>query len=198
MMLSGPPVPAYEPRLLRPATDSTGRAARAPTGPGRVATGEPLYGTLVGDIMVRDVVTVGPTATLRTAALLLSHKRISGLPVVEENGEVVGVLSEKDIVRILQQRGGLSLPGGVFDLLLEPSGARQRDMLTRCHHILDDTQVNSAMTSPAQTILPSATTMEAIRRMVSSHINRLPVVENRRLVGIVTRRDVLSAHVEPS
>lgn len=148
--------------------------------------------------MVRDVVTVTPGATLRTAALLLSHKRISGMPVVEEDGRVVGVLSEKDIVRVLQQRGGLVLPGGLFDLLLEPSEARQKDMLTRCHRILDETEVKVAMTAPAQTILPTDSTVEAIRRMLSLHINRLPVVESGRLVGIVTRRDVLSAHLEVS
>jgi CBS domain-containing protein len=148
--------------------------------------------------MVRDVVTVAPGATLRTAALLLSHKRISGMPVVDKDGRVVGVLSEKDIVRVLQQHGGLVLPGGLFDLLLEPSEARQKDMLVRCHRVMDETEVKAAMTTPAQTVLPTTPTVEAIRRMLSSHINRLPVVENGRLVGIVTRRDALSAHLEAS
>jgi len=148
--------------------------------------------------MIRDVVTVAPGATLRTAALLLSHKRISGMPVVEESGRVVGVLSEKDIVRVLQKHGGLVLPGGLFDLLLEPSEARQKDMLARCHRVMEETEVKAAMTSPAQTIAPTALTVEAIRRMLDSHINRLPVVEKGRLVGIVTRRDVLSAHLESS
>jgi len=148
--------------------------------------------------MIRDVVTVAPGATLRTAALLLSHKRISGMPVVEESGRVVGVLSEKDIVRVLQRHGGLVLPGGLFDLLLEPSEARQKDMLARCHRVMEETEVKAAMTSPAQTIAPTALTVEAIRRMLDSHINRLPVVEKGRLVGIVTRRDVLSAHLESS
>jgi CBS domain-containing protein len=148
--------------------------------------------------MVRDVVTVAPGATLRTAALLLSHKRISGMPVVGEDGQVMGVLSEKDIVRVLQQRGGLVLPGGLFDLLLEPSEARQKDMLVRSRRVLDDTEVKACMTTPAQTISPTAPTVEAIRRMISAHINRLPVVEGARLVGIVTRRDVLAAQLESS
>jgi CBS domain-containing protein len=148
--------------------------------------------------MVRDVVTVTPDATLRAAAMLLSHKRISGLPVVGEDGRVVGVLSEKDIVRVLQQRGGLVLPGGLFDLLLEPSEARQKDMLTRCHRVLNEVEVKAAMTTPARTISPTAPTVEAIRIMLGAQINRLPVVEHARLVGIVTRRDVLSAHLESS
>jgi CBS domain-containing protein len=196
MTPSGPTGPVNPPLLSRSSSGTTARLAHPPNGPAGASAGQPLYGSLVGDIMVRDVVTIGPGATLRTAALLLSHKRISGMPVVEEDGRVVGVLSEKDIVRVLQQRGGLVLPGGLFDLLLEPSEARQRDMLARCHRVLDETAVKSAMTTPAQTISPTAATVEAIRMMLSSHFNRLPVVENGRLVGIVTRRDVLSAHLE--
>ncbi len=201
MTLSGPRGPAPPPSISYPPSSTSARGGPpvAPSGPsGRASTGQPLYGSLVGDVMIRDVVTVAPSATLRTAALLLSHKRISGMPVVEEDGRVRGVLSEKDIVRVLQKSGGLGLPGGLFELLLEPSGARQKDMLARCHQVLDETEVKAAMTTPAQTIPPTAQTIDAIRRMVESHINRLPVVENGRLVGIVTRRDVLSAHLETS
>lgn len=148
--------------------------------------------------MVRDVVTVSPGATLRTAAMLLSHKRISGVPVVGNDGQVLGVLSEKDIVRVLQRHRGLVLPGGLFELLLEPSEARQKEMLAHCRRVLDETEVKAAMTTPAQTISPTALTIEAIRKMLNAQINRLPVVEKGRLVGIVTRRDVLSAHLEQS
>jgi CBS domain-containing protein len=199
MTVSGPHGPAHPEPLshLSPGTTSAAVQVRGANGPGRgAASGQPLYGSLVGDVMIRDVVTVAPTATLRTAALLLSHKRISGMPVVDDDGRVRGVLSEKDIVRVLQQSGGLGLPGGLFELLLEPSGARQKDMLARCRRVLEETEVRAAMTTPAQTIGPTAPTVEAIRTMLSSHINRLPVVENGRLVGIVTRRDVLSAHLE--
>ncbi|MGA8536320.1 MAG: CBS domain-containing protein [Thermoplasmata archaeon] len=198
MTASGPSGPSNPSSLSLSPSGTPARMAHPPNGPTGAPVGQPLYGSLVGDIMIRDVVTVAPTATLRTAALLLSHKRISGMPVVGEDGKVLGVLSEKDIVRVLQQGGGLVLPGGLFDLLLEPSEARQKDMLARCHRVLADTEVKAAMTSPAQTILPTTPTVEAIRRMLSSQINRLPVVENGRLVGIVTRRDVLSAHLESS
>jgi CBS domain-containing protein len=198
MAVPRPSVPTT-PSSLSPT--SSGNPVQLPqpvSGQSRVSVGQPLYGSLVGDIMVRDVVTVAPTDTLRTAALLLSHKRISGMPVVAPDGKVTGVLSEKDIVRVLQQRGGLVLPGSLFDLLLEPSEARQKDMLTRSRRALDDTEVKAAMTTPAQTTSPTTPTVEAIRKMLSSNINRLPVVENGRLVGIVTRRDVLSAHLESS
>ena len=198
MTPSGPSGPGNPPSISHPSTGPATQPSHSPNRRGAASVGQPLYGSLVGDVMIRDVVTVAPGATLRTAALLLSHKRISGMPVVEESGRVVGVLSEKDIVRVLQRHGGLVLPGGLFDLLLEPSEARQKDMLARCHRVMEETEVKAAMTSPAQTIAPTALTVEAIRRMLDSHINRLPVVEKGRLVGIVTRRDVLSAHLESS
>jgi CBS domain-containing protein len=183
--------------VLSPVSAAVGPLA--PIGPAtRASSHQSLHGIFVSDVMVRDVVTVAPGETLRVAMVLLGRKRISGLPVVAGDGRVVGVLSEKDILRVLKQQGGLGLPGGLFDLLLEPSEARQRDMLAQCRRVLDETKVADVMTSPAQTIQPTNLTVEAIRRMLDSRINRLPVVEAGRLVGIVTRRDVLSAHLEPS
>jgi CBS domain-containing protein len=196
MTLSSPSGTYFPPSLIQSPTATTARPT-SPTGPvNRPLVGPLTHGTFVADVMVRDVVTVRPGAALRVATELLSHKRISGLPVLDEEGRVVGVLSEKDILRVLRQHEGLGIPGGLFDLLLEPSEARQRDMLTRCRRVLNEMKVESAMTSPAQTIRPTNLTVEAIRRMLDARINRLPVVEDGRLVGIVTRRDVLSVHLE--
>jgi len=198
MTPSGPGGPTSPPLISHTSTGTFPGVAHPPSRSARSASGQPLYGSLVSDVMVRDVVTIAPGATLRTAALLLSHKRISGMPVVADDGRVVGVLSEKDIVRVLQRHGGLVLPGGLFDLLLEPSEARQKDMMARCRQALEETEVKAAMASPAQTVSPTTPTVEAIRKMLAAQINRLPVVENGRLVGIVTRRDLLTAHLESS
>jgi CBS domain-containing protein len=150
-----------------------------------------LFGSLVRDIMTRKVVTVQSTDSLRFAATLLSKKAFSGVPVVGGEGKVVGVLSEKDLLRVLNEKAGLAVPGGLFDLFLETSEARQKDLLARCRRVLDEVLVSAAMTSPARTISPDAPSLEAVRQMVVSRINRLPVVEHGKLVGIVTRGDVL-------
>jgi CBS domain-containing protein len=150
-----------------------------------------LFGSIVHDIMTRKVVTVKSGDTLRFAATLLSQKAISGMPVVTEEGKVVGVLSEKDILKILKEKAGLAVPGGLFDLILETSEARQRDLLARCHTVLDEVRVATVMSSPAHTISPAAASLEAVRLMIASRINRLPVLEHGKLVGIVTRGDVL-------
>jgi CBS domain-containing protein len=150
-----------------------------------------LFGSIVQDIMTRKVVTVKPGDTLRLAATLLSEKAISGMPVVTEDGKVVGVLSEKDILRVLKEKAGIAVPGGLFDLILEPSEARQKDLLARCHTVLEEVRVATVMSSPAHSVTPGTPSLEAVRQMVAARINRVPVVDHGRLVGIVTRGDVL-------
>lgn len=163
----------------------------AAPGPKGKAEAADLFGTLVRDIMTRKVVTAEPADSLRFAATLLSQKGISGMPVVGKEGQVVGVLSEKDIVKALRDKAGLAMPGGLFELILEPSEARQKDLISRCRVVLDEVRVSLAMTSPAKTIPADSPTVEAAREMIASRINRLPVVERGKLVGIVTRSDVL-------
>jgi len=153
-----------------------------------------MFGSFVRDIMTRKVVTVEPTDTLRLAATQLSRKNISGMPVVGPDGKVVGVLSEKDIIRVLREKTGLSLPGSLFTLILETSEARQKDVLSRCRTVLDEARVSAAMSSPAKTISPDTLTLEAARLMISLHVNRMPVVEGGKLVGIVSRTNVLTLY----
>lgn len=167
-----------------------------PVGPSAKGLSAPpdLFGSFVRDIMTRKVVTVAPTDTLRVAATLLTRKDISGMPVVATDGKVVGVLSEKDIVRVLRDKTGFAMPGGLFALILETSEARQKDLLTHCRTVMDEVQVSSAMTTPAKTIPPEMLTLEAARLMISLHINRMPVVEHGKLVGIVSRTNVLTLY----
>jgi CBS domain-containing protein len=142
--------------------------------------------------MTPNVITISPGANLRFAATLLSRKGISGLPVVRDDGALLGVLSEKDILRVLRDKAGLALPGGLFDLLLDLSEARQKDLLVACRGVLDTVGVAVAMTGPAKTVPPDLPALDAIRLMLAARINRLPVVEHDRLVGIVTRHDLLT------
>lgn len=178
----------------------TGRSRPRPkAGPRHVAADEevaerPLgfYGFTVRDVMTRKVVTATPTSTLAEAAATLSRRGVSGLPVVAEGGRLVGVLSQKDIIRALHEKAGLSLPGGVFDLLLDVAAAGETGLLDRCRAVLERTVVRGVMSRPAVSVAPSTTLDDAVQRMVSSKINRLPVVDRGRLIGIVTRHDLLT------
>jgi CBS domain-containing protein len=136
----------------------------------------------VRDLMSADVLTTTPEAPLKEAAGLLAERRISGVPVVDESGAVVGVLSEADI---LVKAGGELPRAGVLGWLLEPDFDLRDKIGART--------VGEAMSAPAVTITPGRLVHEAAALMISESVNRLPVVEHGRLVGILTRADVVRA-----
>ena len=136
----------------------------------------------VAELMTRDVVTVTPETSLRNAASLLSTRKISGVPVVDGFGTVVGVLSEADI---LAKVSGERPRGGLLGWLLEADVALDDKIRAKT--------VGEAMTAPVITIAPTRPVHEAAARMVSESVNRLPVVEDGKLVGIVTRADLVRA-----
>jgi CBS domain-containing protein len=134
--------------------------------------------------MTRDAITVSPEMPLKEAAELLARHQVSGLPVVDE-AKVVGVVSEADIVtRSTGSRESRSL---IREFL---SGRKQQPDVGA-------TRVGDAMTSPAITIAPERPVAEAARVMVERKVNRLPVVDDSGLVGIVTRADLVRAYVRP-
>ncbi|HEU0058027.1 MAG TPA: CBS domain-containing protein [Gaiella sp.] len=136
----------------------------------------------VGDVMTRDVVSVTPDIPLKDVAAMLVERGISGLPVCGPDGVVVGVLSEADL--LVKQGGSPERSGGLFAWLVETASAPDLAKL-RAH------TAGEAMTAPAITVETASPVSEAARTMVSLGVNRLPVVEDGRLVGIVTRADLV-------
>lgn len=151
-----------------------------------------FYGFTVRDVMTRKVFTTSPTASLAEAAATMSRRRVSGLPVVAEGGRLAGILSQKDVIRVLHEKAGLSLPGGVFELLLDVAAAGEAGLLDRCRAVLERTTVRGVMSRPAVSVSPTTTLDDAVQRMMAAKINRLPVVDRGRVVGIVTRHDLLT------
>jgi CBS domain-containing protein len=134
--------------------------------------------------MTKDVVTVPRETPLKDAAELLARHGISGLPVLED-GDVVGVLSEADIVA---RSTGAEEPRSLIRELLRGRGPQPQ---------VEAMHAGEAMSSPAITIPPARSVAEAARMMVERQVNRLPVVDDSRLVGIVTRADLVRAYVRP-
>jgi CBS domain-containing protein len=137
----------------------------------------------IAEIMTTDVTTIGPSASLKEAAELMLERRISGLPVVSPGGEVLGVISETDILFKERTRE-----------------VRKQGLLTR-RALADEESlkltartVGAAMTMPALTIGADRPVSEAATMMLERHVNRLPVVDTElRLVGLVTRSDLVRA-----
>jgi CBS domain-containing protein len=134
-------------------------------------------------LMTKDVVTVAPDTSLKDVAGLLSERRISGAPVCDRDNTVLGVISEADIIR--KEQGLAPDVHGLarwftrlFDGELDKVEART---------------AREAMTTPALTVRPFDPVSKAARLMVEHRINRLPVAVEGRLVGIVTRADLVRA-----
>ena len=145
----------------------------------------------VGDIMDDDPVTVGVDDDVETVVRALRTHELPGVPVVNEGGRCVGIVTEADLV-IADEQGDLHLPhyielfGGV--VFLEPL----RHFDERLRKAVGSS-VRDIMTRDPITIDRDASVHEAGRIIASRGHNRLPVVQHGRLVGVVTRVDVLEA-----
>ena len=140
----------------------------------------------VRELMTEKVLTIGPEASIKDVAKILVANGISGLPVCDIEGRVLGVISEGDILYKEHDptEGHLLGPlGWVIDGAPNYTGYIKADAFT----------ARQAMTSPAITIAPYASVAEAARIMCERHVNRLPVVKDEHLVGIVTRADLVRA-----
>ena len=113
------------------------------------------------DIMTRNVISIHPDETLLRAIELLSDNGISGLPVVDRDGNRVGCITEYDILNF------------AFD------------------GNADTTTVAKAMSTEIICFPPDATLPELVNCFAKHRIRRVPIVENKKVVGIVSRRDIL-------
>jgi CBS domain-containing protein len=109
------------------------------------------------DIMTRDVITVNPAMTVKSLAMMLIKNQISGAPVANKVGKIVGVVSESDIV-----------------------AKRGKD-------------VKSIMSKKIISVREETPVEEIARMMTTHHIKRLPVMTDGKVVGIVSRADIVSA-----
>lgn len=141
------------------------------------------------DVMTRLVLSVAPEAPLREVAALLLERRISGVPVLDAAGRVVGVVSEGDFLRRPEIETDLAGPRWLR--LLTSPDQQARDYIKTHGRTAAD-----VMSAPAVTVAADAPLGAVARLMSSKGIKRLPVLEEERLVGIVTRADLLRAVYE--
>lgn len=140
-------------------------------------------------IMQRTVITVRPETSLRDLARVLVEHGISGVPVVDAGGAVLGVVSEADFV--LKEQGLPEAPRRLLFRLFAGADESARATILK----VEATTAGEAMTSPAVAIEPTASLPDAARLMTERQVNRLPVVHEGRLIGIITRADVVRAFV---
>jgi CBS domain-containing protein len=138
------------------------------------------------DIMVTNVVSVGPDTPVREIASLMIDRRISGLPVVDAKRHVVGIVSEGDLIR--RPEIDTERPPSAWLKLFLSADALARDFV-KTHGL----KARDVMAQPAVCVTPEAPLAEVVRLLERHRIKRLPVVDHGKLVGLVTRTDLLRA-----
>jgi CBS domain-containing protein len=118
------------------------------------------------DYMTRDLVTLAPQTEILQALQTLIKRDVAGAPVVDGSGTLLGMLTEKDCMQVALNATYHSEYGGV---------------------------VADFMSSPAVSISPDAGVVEVVKLFLENRYHRYPVVENGRLIGQVSRRDVMRA-----
>ena len=144
------------------------------------------------DIMTTDVITISPEAEVAQAAQLLLEKRINGVPVVNEAGELVGILCQSDL--IIQQKN-IPIPS-LFTLLdgfIPLTSSKKIDKEVKK---IAATKVEDAMTANPVTVTPDTGIEEIAAFMVEKNYHTLPVVDGGKLVGIVGKEDVLRTLID--
>ncbi|MGZ4448233.1 MAG: CBS domain-containing protein [Nocardioides sp.] len=130
---------------------------------------------LVREVMSRDVVSVGPEATLKEAVRLLAERRVTAMPVVDGSGRLLGVVSEADVLR---ER-------------LMPD-VRLHDLPVHAEPPPAPLRVSDVMSHFPLTVEPGTDLEEATGLLTDTEVKSLPVLEHGRVVGMVSRADVVA------
>jgi len=140
------------------------------------------------DLMTSLVVTVRADATIEYAAQLMLQYRISGLPVTDSDGAVLGIITESDLLR-RAETGTENRHDRWASLLIGP-GRLAREYV-RTH----GRKVAEVMTERVFIVTPETPLADLVALMETKHVKRVPVVDQGRLVGIVSRADVMATLV---
>lgn len=147
---------------------------------------------LAKDIMTRDVITAGPEEKVEKVTKLMLENKISGIPVIDSERHVLGMVTEKDL---MVKASEVSVPFymTLFDsIIFLENPIRFSNNLKK----YSASQVKDAMTSRVIVVEEDRPVSEVVKIMQNKKINRVPVVRHDKLVGIITRNDILKALVK--
>lgn len=140
---------------------------------------------MVKDLMTKTVVTVGPEVPLKEAVKILKEKRISGLPVLDKTGIVIGVITISDVLKMLEQIYGLKETEKKSpDLKLSDMYEEEKA----------SAKVGDVMATEVYTVQQEDSLEKVMRLMFHNKVHTIPVVDdNGKLVGVVGKRDMMYA-----
>lgn len=138
------------------------------------------------DVMTTPVLSVEPNATILQAIRTMLQRRISGLPVIDKDGHLVGMVTEGDFLRRVETGTQRQRPRWL-EFVIGPG--RLADEYTRSH----SRRVSEVMTSDPITVAEDAPLDDIVKLMEKRRIKRIPVVRRKQVVGIITRANLIQA-----
>ena len=143
----------------------------------------------VKDIMITNVKSILPDTPVSQALDMLSKDKISGLPVIDSNNKLVGVFTEKDIIKYI-------LPGYVKQVGIFMYQDNPKAMKIKVNELLTERTVSDLMRKDVITISPDAPLSEAARTILTEKVRRLPVLDkDGKVIGIIARQDIVKAFI---
>ena len=143
--------------------------------------------TKVSEIMTTEVITVGPETKVTEATKILLDRRINGLPVVDADNTLMGIICQSDII-VQQKKWPVPTVFTLLDGIIPLSSISHLEKEVKK---MSATTVEDAMTQDPTTTSPDAEIEEVAELMVNKNYHTIPVVEDGKLVGIVGKEDIL-------
>lgn len=146
---------------------------------------------LAKDIMTKKVITISKNATLAELAKLLIKNKISGVPIVDEKEELVGIVTEADLII---KESNLPFPLSFSFAFLE-----SYESYTKSTKEYLETRVEEVMSTNVKTAREDMPISKVVNIMINNNINRLPILNNDgKLTGIITRADIIKSMIKES
>ncbi len=139
------------------------------------------------DIMQKDIISLSPDTEIASAVKILLENHINGVPVVDTNGELVGILCQSDLI---YQQKDIPIPPifAILDSIFPLSSSKSLDDQFQK---MAATKVAQAMVKRVTTVTPDTSVAQIAGLMVEKHFHTLPVVDGKKLVGIIGKEDIL-------
>ena len=153
---------------------------------------------LAKDIMTKDVVVLSANETIKGATKKFAEHNISGSPVVDKNDQIIGILSESDILAALKthyKELKMVYPSTIIGVhFIELS--KQKELFAAFKEV-GDAPISDVMQKKVFSVASDEPVEAVIKRMNENSINRIPVVDNKKLQGIITRGDIIKGLYSP-
>ncbi|MDR1404355.1 MAG: CBS domain-containing protein [Candidatus Methanoplasma sp.] len=147
----------------------------------------------VRDLMTTQVLTVKPTDTIKRATIKFAVDNVTGAPVVDNRNHVIGMITENDVLNlILKYQDKLDMDMNSRSLLSLPMDGDTTDtVLADANRTISEMKVEDVMVRSILATSPDEKIVEALKKMMRLNVNRMPVLEQGVLVGILSRSDII-------